>query len=125
MVIQNQNFSTKKQRIRVVTRYQNLIRFYYWQKVIDENKKWLLRKFITKNQGITVITRYQNLIKICYWQKAVGKNKSGYSEPEVHHKEPENKGDYSVSEPREDLFLTKSRWEKTKSGYSESEIHHK
>ena len=65
-----------------------------------------------------MITRYQNLIKICYWQKAGGKTKSGYSEPEVHHKEPENKGVYSVSEPHQDLLLTKS-------GYSESEIHHK
>ena len=35
-----------------------------------------------------------------------------------HHKEPGNKGDYSVSEPHQDLLLTKS-------GYLEPEVHHK
>ena len=45
-----------------------------------------------------MFTRYQNPNKSCYLQ-------SGYLEPEVYHKEPENKGDYSVSKPREDLYL--------------------
>ena len=35
------------------------------------------------------------------------KTKSGYSESEAHHQEPENKGDHSVSEPHQDLLLTK------------------
>ena len=123
MVIQNQNLSTKKQQIRVVTRYQNLIRFYYWQKVVDKNKKWLLKirtssdfitdkysvtktekvvtqnqKFITKNQRIKVITRYQNLIKICYWQKVAKKNqKVVILDKDLIIKT--EKGNYSVSEP--------------------------
>ena len=42
------------------------------------------------------------------------KTKSGYSESEVHHQEPGNKGDYSISEPHQDLLLTKSRWQKQK-----------
>ena len=32
----------------------------------------------------------------------------------VHQQEPGNKGDYSVSEPHQDLLLTKSRWQKQK-----------
>ena len=35
-----------------------------------------------------------------------------------HHKEPENKGENSVSEPHQELLLTKS-------GYLEPEVHHK
>ena len=37
---------------------------------------------------------------------------------EIHHWEPEGKGDYPVSEPHPDLLLTKS-------GYIEPEVHHK
>ena len=47
-----------------------------------------------------MITRYQNLIKSCYLQ-------SGYLEQEVHLKEPESKSDYSISEPQQELLLTK------------------
>ena len=50
---------TKSQKIKVVTRYQNLIKSSYLQKVVTENQK-----FIKKNQKIKVITRYQNLVKI-------------------------------------------------------------
>ena len=36
----------------------------------------------------------------------------------IHHQEPGNKGDCPVSEPHQDLLLTKS-------GYLEPEVHHK
>ena len=68
--------SPRNKRIRWLTRYQNLIRLYYWQKVVKNQKVVIQNQnFSTKRQRIRVVTRYQNLIRFYYWQKVVDKNK--------------------------------------------------
>ena len=56
----NQNFITKKQRIKVITRYQNLISYITDKKSLTKNQK-----VVTQNQNLIkkVITQNQNLIK--------------------------------------------------------------
>ena len=85
----------KKPEIKVVTRYQNLIK-----------NCCLTRSGYQESEGIKRTIRLKRLPSI-RTSSRIGTYISGYLEQEVHLKELENKSVYSVSEPQQVPLLTK------------------